>query len=345
MNTNAKLDAKTKEIGMGVRREASVVSELQRRINELRTRTSGILEFRDWLADRTGFDDFETELKNRAADRPDVDDSDCTTARDIVESNFADFDSYTGDQGSGTGVFAQTTFDDYRGYLTSNGVSSSDADRHLQPIKRLFTTDDLFIRKVDEDFSSFEDLKDWLFENGFDLEAARDFIDKLKAQFNDFSDFESSIKNDIDLEDLLSEFDHSPGESPGSAGIEKQGDTLILYGDTIDHQPVSDDSGSGQDPPETLSWSMQTSAQSIDEGESLTITAGGSAGTSEDWETQVGLVVGGSVTQRQAISVTGGNATASFTFTRFSANEYDVQIGDSSAITITVLPTTDATAT
>lgn len=217
-------------------------------------------------------------------------------------------------------------------------MSSADADRHLQPIKDLFTADDYFIDGVVNDTSSFDDLETWLFDRGWSLDSARSFVSTLKDEFASYSDFQTYLSGEISLDTLSNRFDHDVGESPGTAAVTKESDTLVFRANEIRHERLSADEGSNVDPPDTLTWTMVTGDQTIDAGTQLDIVAEGTSSTDEDWTTQVSYTVDGAVQESTTVSVTGGDTTARFTFIRQRAAKYDIKIGDSSAITITVEP-------
>lgn len=343
MRTSTQLEAKTKEIAMGVRRPVSVTSGVQRNITIIGSRLSGLTRYQDWLESRGGFDALESDLQTRAADVIEVEDSDATDARDIVESAFANWSDYKGDPGQSTGVYAQSSFDDYRGYLTNNGVSGADADAHVQVIKRLFDAEQVLIDAVVNDLGSYTDLESWLQNRGWTADEAITLTDKLKSQYS-WTELENALSGERTLSVLASAFEHGVDSNPGGAGLTVDGTEVSIRGSRIDFESLGPDEESDTDPPEPLSWTIQTSGQTIDQADGLAITATASAPSSTaDWTATVTLTVDGLVSSSKQVEVTAGSATVTFDFFAPIPGDYTVQVGDSSPITITVRPSLTVT--
>jgi hypothetical protein len=336
MQSPPQLDPKTKEIALGVRPPASVSSSVERNINVIGSRLSGLTQYQDWLESRGGFDELETDLQTRANGVIEVDDGDAAEARDIVEVAFATWSGYKGGPAGPTGVYAQSSFDDYRGYLTSNGVSGADADAHVQVIKRLFSAQQVFIDAVVNDLGSYSALETWLQNRGWSQDEATALTDKLKTQYT-WTELENALSGERTLSILANAFDHGTETNPGGAGLTVDGTEVIIRGSRIDFEQLGSAGVSTTDPPEPLSWTMQTSGQTIDQGDGVAITATGAAPSSTaDWTASVSLTVDGQVSETKQVEVTGGSASVTFTFFAPIPGNYEVVVGDSSPITITV---------
>lgn len=338
MNSNPQVDPETKERWAGIRSAESMISELQDDINTLRSRVSGIREYQNFLETRVnnndGFDTYESKLKSRADGRPNVDESDVETARDVVEPEFADFDAFAGDPGKNTGVFGLNDYDGYRSYLTNNGVSGSngDADDHNKTIKALFTSGDVFIEKS-KDFNDFDSLETWLENNGWTAEEAKEFVDKLRDKYSSYSDYLNALNNKVDtIEDLLNQFDHAEGDPSGGPRVERRGDELHLFGNNIRMFQLGSDAVTS--PGGEVNWTMQTASQDVAINQPVPVEATGSTSASID-ETLVTLVINGTVVDRKTVSVSGSSTSVQFNPTFESPGEREVRIGDSGTITLT----------
>jgi hypothetical protein len=336
MRSNPQLTAKTKEIWARVRRPESATSEIQALITALRTRVSGIVAYQTWLEGVGSWDAYGSGLESRATDRAGVDSDDTQTARSIVEDAFTSFDDFSGDSTNDTGVFGLSGYDGYRTYLTDNGVGEIDSDEHAQTIQAIFDPDDTFIDAVEDDLTSWSELDTWLQDNGFSANEADEFVTRLQTQFDSWTDFETFLSGAVSLDPLLNEFGHSLGPSGGQPGVEVRDGELYLYGDEIHLQKRQADGDLDPDPADTVSWTMQTTNQSVDIGDVVTIEATGSTSSSESFAVEVPLIVDGDVDDRKVVSVANGEATVRFWVELNQPGSYDVQIGDSSPITVTV---------
>jgi len=343
MDTSTALDPKTKEFWAGIRTSVSKRSTIRDYITELRARVSGIVALQNMLA-QSSVDDFgsyESELKTQADDRI-VSDSDCEEARDIVEtqSSFSGYDGYAGDAGSGTGVHNQADYDEYRNYLTSNGIGNVNADVHNRIIKQLYTPGDTFIDQVVDDSSSFDDLETWLDTQGFSSDDASDFRDELESEFSDWSSFETFMDNADSIEELLGRFGHREVAATGVEYDEEAGILYLRYESGLRMQQRPTEAVNDPDQTASISFSnVSVSNTTPITYEEITVSAdatnsGGDAGTAgsvlavnnitEDWQT-VDVPANSTRTVRYTISFS-------------DVGTYDIQVNDSSAVTVTVLP-------
>lgn len=340
MRDPPKLEPQTKERWAGIRSEESMVSEIQDDLNEIRSRVSGIDRYQDFLETiRNGNDDFatyETNLESRASDRPDVSTDEVEEARNIVSSAFADFGSFAGDPNNNTGVFGLSDFDGYRTYLTNNGVAAIDADVHLQAIQPLFQPGDTFIDAA-LDFNGFDELETWLKNNGWTAAEAEDFVDRLKDQFSSYTDFLNRLNELGSIDELLNDFDHGSGDPGGGPRVERRDGVLYLYGTEIRMRELSADAINDPEPPDGVSWTMDTSSKTVDIGDTVLLEAtGSSATTGKSFEVNATLSIEERVRDKQIVTVRNGSTSARFEYTFDEPGEFKIQINDATAIIITV---------
>ena len=338
MRPNPQLDPSTKEIALGVRRPTGTRSGVERQLNIVATRLSGLSRFQGWLQSRGSFGALETGLRSRASNTTTVDDGDATTARDIVESAFGSWSGYKGDPGGGTGVYAQSSYDDYRSYLTTNGVAAVDADEHLQVITELFTAEQYLRDAIVTDLGSYGALEPWLQNRGWSGDEATAFTDQLQTQYT-WSELETALAGEFSLDVIRGEFDHdTETKAESGAGLFVEDSEVTIRGDRIDFEPLNADESASIDPPQPLSWTMQTASLTVTDNQAVDIRATGTASTSADWTASVPLLVDGEVVAQQDVRVTGGDASVTFSRSFSGAPRVaSVAIGDSSTIDIEVL--------
>ncbi|AFH22015.1 hypothetical protein OSG_eHP14_00175 [environmental Halophage eHP-14] len=343
MNTDTKLEAKTKEVWAGVRDVGSRRSEIQGPLNELRSKLSGIDDYQDFLdqASVDSFDSYESELKTRAEDRL-TEDGEIETARDIVEneSGFSSFSDFTGDSTNDTGVFAQADFDEYRTYLTNNSISGFDADTHTRVIKELFRAADQFFKKVTDDFASFDDLENYLTSIGFSSDEAEDLRNELEDEFGSFSDLQSYIDG-LDesrgLDGLSDRFEHRDKAIPG---VEYDAAAGILYLQPENEVRIERANSNSFDEPEVadVTWkncSVSDSNPSVGESITITVDAENTGGRGD--ATALLLVEGDTTPQSKTITIESNTTrTVSFTESFDSVGEFDVSVNSSNVVTVTV---------
>lgn len=340
MNTSTQLEPQTKEIWAGIRTENSMTASIQDQINRLRSRLSGLDSYQDFLESISDFDTLESDLESRDDDFVDIGTSDVED--DIVspvESNFSSFSDYKGDSNNGTGVYNQSTYDDYRTYLTDNGLSSIAADQHLQDLQTLFPTDQAFIDAVDDN-TSYSELETYLENNGYSDSEATELIDELKTQFASFDDLESALSGSVTLDNLANEFDHSPTQGNGTAGIETRDGKLYLYGKEVRAVPTTDDKSTSPDAGD-ISWSMTSSDQTVTLDSNVntaTIKAEGSSTTGGTFTVDAPLIVDDDVVDRKTVRVVEKTTGVVFIYEISTPGSYTAQVGDSSTITITAVP-------
>ena len=340
MRDTPQLEPETKERWAGIRSAESMVSQLQNDINALRSRVSGIRRYQGFLdtllSNNDGFSKYEADLKSRADGRSVISDEQVSDARDTVDTAFASFSDFAGDPSQDTGVFGLSDYDAYRGYLTTNGVAQIDADQHIQVIQELFTPGDVFL-DASLDFSSFDELEQWLVDNGWTAEEAAEFVQKLADKYGSYADYLNALQNDVNtIEELLNEINHSSGGPGGGPRVERRDGDLYLFGEEIRLQQLQADSITTPGPSGDLSWSLDTQSKAVDIDTPVFINATASTGASGDFGASVSLVINGEVADRSVVQVSNGSATVSFEVTFDSPGEYDVVIGNSSPITLTV---------
>lgn len=339
MRTDPQLDPETKEVWAGIRSRNSMVSELQNQINALRSRVSGIIGYQDFLEQSSvdSFDSYESELKTKAGNYNSVDEGDVAEATQTVRDNFSSFSDFTGDASNDTGIFGLVGYDEYRTYLTDNGVGELAADQHNRTIQALFSSDALLITKITEAFSSWDELKQWLIDNGWTTAEAEEFIAKLKERFDSFQDFQDFVSGLESLEELLNEFGHSPGGNAGQPGVEVRDSDLYLYGQNIYMKKLNPDEQTDPDPPSDVDWTMQTSdGRAYLPDATETVEATGTATASGNYTVSVAVTVNGSVVASKTVGVLQGQTSVSFDLEFSEPGEYSVAIGNSDSITITV---------
>ena len=338
MRTDPQLEPETKEIWAGIRSRNSMVSELQDQINALRSRVSGIIGYQDFLEQSSvdSFDSYESKLKTKAGNYNSVDESDVAEATQTARDNFASFSDFTGDASNDTGIFGLTGYDEYRTYLTDNGVGELAADQHNRTIQALFSSDALLITKITEDFSSWDELKQWLIDNGWTSAEAEEFIAKLKEQFDSFQDFQDFVSGLESLEELLNEFGHNPGNA-GQPGVEVRDGDLYLFGENIYMEQLAPDQQTDPDPPSDVDWTMQTSDdRAYLPNATQTVKATGKSDSLATYRVSVAVTVNSNVVATKTVGVLQSETSVSFDLEFTEPGEYEVAIGNSSSITITV---------
>jgi len=341
MRTDPQLEPGTKEIWTGIRSRNSRVSELQDQINALRSRVSGIIGYQDFLEQSSvdSFDSYESELKTKAGNYNSVDEVDVEEATQTAQDNFASFSDFTGDASNDTGIFGLAGYDEYRNYLTNNGVGELAADQHNRTIQALFSSDALLITKITEDFSSWDELKQWLIDNGWTEDEATELINKLKERFASFEDLQDFVSELESLEELLNEFPHNEGGTAGQPGVEVRDGKLYLFGNEIHFQQQHPDEQSDPDPPSDgdVDWTMQTSDGRVYLPDATkTVEATGTATASGNYNVSVAAIVNGEVIDSKTVGVLQGKTSARFNVEFAEPGEYNVAIGNSGSITITV---------
>jgi len=223
------LSPKTLEIWAGVRRPATAESALSEEMKDLLAKLSGFNAYKDFLRSQSSFDDLRSNLKSRSDDYSEVDNSDVDTTVDLLVDNFADFGTYKGDDSSG--ALSQSLYDDYRGFLISNGISSVDADEHIQLLKTLFPPGGELSSDSGEHLD-WDELKKKLEDLGVLSDDAETTIEKLKTVFESVKGFDRFIFSSdswTEVEDKLVEKGLTRSEAEDIIV-----DLKTAYGDTLD---------------------------------------------------------------------------------------------------------------
>jgi hypothetical protein len=341
MRTDPQLEPETKEIWTGIRSRSSMVSELQNQINALRSRVSGIIGYQDFLEQSSvdSFDSYESELKTKAGNYNSAGESDVAAATQTARDTFSSFSDFTGDASNDTGIFGLAGYDGYRTYLTDNGAGELAADQHNRTIQTLFSADALFVTKVTEEFDDYDDLKQWLIDNGWTEDEAAELINKLKEQFASFEDLQDFISELESLEELLNEFPHNEGGTAGQPGVKVRDGKLYLFGNEIHFRQQDPDEQFDPDPPSDggVDWTMQTSDdRAYLPNATQTVKATGTATASGNYTVSVSVIVNGRVVASKTVGVLQGQTSVSFDLEFSEPGEYNVVIGNSGSITITV---------
>lgn len=158
VSSTPELEPRTQEVWVGVKRPVTRTSALQRLVDDLRARLTGLTAYQVFLRGSASFDAYETNLGLVAEQVAEIDGDDVSDTRSTLDDAFASWSDYKGDPSSDTGVYDQADYDAYRGYLTSNGVSDIDADLHIQTLTALFDPDTTaaYALREDDDWSDLE---------------------------------------------------------------------------------------------------------------------------------------------------------------------------------------------
>lgn len=226
------LSPETVEVWARLRRLSSMASDLESGVVTLRSELSGFTAYDDFVQNRTSFDNLETELKTRYSSNPDYQDADITSTVDLLRDNFTDWSTYQSD------VSADAVWDDYRTTLTNAGISSVNADRHIQLLQVDFTPGETFANAISND-TSWDDVNTYLTNNGFTQQEADATIAKLKDIYASFSDFQTAVTDaDYPLNIILSDSPHS--SSMDSSNPDKKAGVKIYdeAGTTLDNVSI-----------------------------------------------------------------------------------------------------------
>lgn len=175
-----KLEPKTKEIWAGIRELSSMVSELQAKLDDLRAKLSGFSAYKDFLKSQYSWEGYENNLDKTVAEAEEYDTGDVDETVSLLKDNFSDWSTYKGD--SSTGTLSQATYDEYRSYLLNNGISSVDADSHIQLLKYLFDPDAAFAGDTGE-HTDWDEFQTELENNGVSSASAKTTVGDLQEVF------------------------------------------------------------------------------------------------------------------------------------------------------------------
>lgn len=231
VQADAEIDPETQEIWAGVRSPLSAVSELQNAIDDLEAALSGFEAYQQFLRDQSSFDDLENNLSKMADATTDRDGDDATDTRDFLEDTFTSFGDYKGDPEQDSGVYSNDTFDEYRTYLTDAGASDVDADRHIQFLKDLFSSDATVGFEAGT-HDSWEALEQELIDNGVNAESAATTVERLRSVFPSVRAFDQQILISASW-DEFDEYLEDNGLNGAEAGLVVN-DLKEAYGDTLD---------------------------------------------------------------------------------------------------------------
>lgn len=172
------LEPKTKEIWAGVRNLAGMVSELASEIADIRGKLNGFESYKDFLRNQSSFDELESSLKTEFSEISDVGDPDVEDTVQKLRDNFS-FTDYKNDT---DGTLSKADYDAYRTFLTNNGLSTVQADRHIQLLKERFNANATFSSDsgTHSDWDSFQTE---LENNGVTSSSAQSTVDDLKTVF------------------------------------------------------------------------------------------------------------------------------------------------------------------
>ena len=343
------LDPKTVEVWLGVRRLDSMTSELYVLVEDLRSNLTGLSGYQDdAVASASSFDGLESSLKSTYQDVPEYDDSDIEATITTLEDAMS-WSTYSGD--------SSNTWDGYRSFLTSNGVSSVDADRNIQLLQAWF--DPSYTVHTDRDqIGSFADWETYVSNAGLASGDASTFRTKLESIYTDFAEFDSdALQTDDPLSKILNRAPHDPdptgGEGLGlkiweqsgttpSGMAASPGDVSVRTGGRIylEKAPYNAPADSDQ---ATLSWGTTSADDLLLSGtDSTTVSATVDNTGTEAATITVPIVVDGTVeTTRGPVEIpAGGSRTVSWTFgaPRFDYGSYAIAVGEADPVVISIAP-------
>jgi hypothetical protein len=357
INDPPKLEPKTKEVWAGLRVVTSMSSDLYTLVQDLRSRLTGYDSYIDTVNGSISFNGLESSMQADYADLTGYSDSDITATVDVLEANF----SWSNYSDSSSGAPSQDGYDSYRSYLISNGLTDVEADNHIRLLKDWY--DPSYTVHTDRDqIGSYSDWETYTSNAGMSDDRAAIFSTKLQDEFGVFTNFENdALKTDNPLTAILNQSGHNPESGGGGLGVKiwessgttpsgesaAPGDVSLRYNSNLYLEqtggPSPDDDGGGDSgdstPTTDISYSATSADQTTIEGEgstqvSASITNNGDA----DATVNAPFTVNGETEGFISVDVPSGSTrTASTTFsTNFrDYGNYDVEIGDGGAVTIT----------
>jgi hypothetical protein len=221
------LEPKTKEIWAGVRNLAGMVSELASEIADIRGALNGFESYKDFLRNQSSFDELESSLESEFSEVSDISVSDVEDTVQLLRDNF----SYSDYKNDTDGTLSKADFDAYRSFLTSNGLSTVQADRHIQLLQERFNANATFSSDAGThtDWDSFQTE---LENNGVSSSSAQTTIDDLKTVFTSVQAMDREVMGSDDwpaFQTYLEDNGLSSGEATGVVDDLKQ-----AYGNTLD---------------------------------------------------------------------------------------------------------------
>lgn len=222
------LEPKTKEIWAGVRSLAGMVSELASEIADIRGELNGFNSYKDFLRNQSGFSELESNLKSEYSEISDVSDSDITNTVQVLEDNFASFTDY---KNNTDGTLSKTDYDEYRTFLTNNGLSNVQADQHIQLLKDKFNANATFSSDsgTHSDWDSFQTE---LENNGVSSSSAQTTVDDLKTVFTSVQAMDRQVMGSADWSAFQTYLeDNGLSSTDASNAVD---DLKAAYGNTLD---------------------------------------------------------------------------------------------------------------
>lgn len=224
------LEPKTKEIWAGVRNLSGMVSELASEIADIRGNLNGFDSYKDFLRSQSTWTELESNLKTElSTGNPDVEDSQVTDTVDLLQDNFASFSDYKGDSNSGT--LSQSNYDQYRSFLTNNGLTNVEADQHIQLLQNEFNENATFSSdgSTHTDWDSFQTE---LENNGVSSSSAETTVNDLKTVFTSVSAMDREVMGSTDWADFQSYLENNGLSSTEATNAVD--DMKAAYGNTLD---------------------------------------------------------------------------------------------------------------
>lgn len=224
------LEPKTKEIWAGVRNLAGMVSELSSEIADIRGSLNGYDSYKDFLRNQSSFDELESSLKTEFSEISDVGDPDVEDSVQKLRDNFASFSDYKGDGSSGAAL-SDANFDEYRSFLTSNGLSTVQADRHIQLLQERFNANATFSSDsgTHTDWDSFQTE---LENNGVTSSSAQTTVDDLKTVFTSVQAMDRQVMGSTDWPAFQTYLEDNGLTSTEATDVVD--DLKAAYGNTLD---------------------------------------------------------------------------------------------------------------
>lgn len=352
LNEPPKLEPKVKEVWAGIRRLSSMSADLQTLVGDLRTALSGYKAYQSEVSDESSFNDLEISLKTDYTNVSAYSDADVAATVDLLEAAFS-WSNYS------TGVSNQSTYDEYRGYLTSNGLTSVQADKHLQLLQARYGAS-YTVHTDSSGIGSWDDWETYVSDAGLSADRAATFRTKLEKLYTDFAGFDSAVLQSTDpLAEILNESSHDPDSSGEGLGIKvwestgttlsgktaSPGDVSIRANGPIYHETkVGGGDGTTAESTSTveLSYGTTTAASTtVRPGDTTEVYADVTNTGDAEAELTAVFVVNGRVENSKSVTIpSGATRTPSFTFDTDGRDygEYGVKIGEADSTTIEYLP-------
>jgi len=341
------LDPATKETWAGLREQATRRSEIAEEVADLRAKLSGYPSYDTFVQARSDYADYESTLTARYTEVGEITDDDASRTRTDLEDNISSWSDYQ------TGVGNQSTWDAYRTYLTNQGLTSVEADRHIQLLQITFDPGQTF-KDDSSSWSSFADFETYLSNNGFSSSEATNFRNKVEQRFADFAEFDMEIlSDDTPLQRLLSWAEQLTEAGDPTAdtalrlwdvsslaidGTSIPDGALTLRGADVLNE-IAGAAGVDDEDQSAITYSnISASSTQITVGDTITVSADVTNNTSDDLsDFTVPLLVNSQVEDRKTGFLAASDTrTVPFDWTAPATGLYTLAIGTSGGVTVRV---------